>query len=130
MPETSFDSLQPPSTPPNHPVNRASWLSTTTNGSSLLFDKDMFDAFPSVPQTVPSPMTRATIAASNSRESLTQAINGVAFPAHSSDLIYGKPMLGRAPSTKSTSTLGPHNITGNSNNNDEHIRNQDLGDLS
>ncbi|KAF5372800.1 hypothetical protein D9757_011118 [Collybiopsis confluens] len=109
IPETSFDSLHaPPSTPP-HPASRASWLSTTTNGSSLLFDKDMFDAFPSVPQNVPSPMTRAAIAATHSRESSYQGGEG----QPSLDSIYGKMKLGKVAGTESTSTLGPHNIDGN-----------------
>ncbi|KAJ4478416.1 hypothetical protein J3R30DRAFT_2898002 [Lentinula aciculospora] len=68
--ETSVDSLHPPSTPPQNggrPTlsTRASWISTTSNDSSVrspLLDHDFFDSFPSVPQTIPTPNTRSVIA--------------------------------------------------------------------
>ncbi|KAJ4498552.1 hypothetical protein C8R41DRAFT_818393 [Lentinula lateritia] len=115
MPETSFDSLHPPSTPPQNGgrpslSTRTSWISTASNDSSMrspLLDKDFFDSFPSVPQTIPTPHTRSVIA-EHSKE-LSQG--SVAFPRQSSSSYYGNKSstLGRAASTRSTSTLGPHN---------------------
>jgi len=107
VPDTSFDSLHPPpSTPPPHnrdatgppiPSTRSSWISTTSSDSatrSPLFDKDVFDAFPSVPQTVPSPSTRSAIA-------------GHAKEFSQSGSIFG---LDRPASIRSTSTLGPNTV--------------------
>ncbi|KAJ3982647.1 hypothetical protein F5890DRAFT_331006 [Lentinula detonsa] len=117
-PETSFDSLHPPSTPPHNGgrpslSTRTSWISTTSNDSSVrspLLDKDFFDSFPSVPQTIPTPNTRSVIVGHSKEHS-----HGVAFPRQSSDGYASSnyatepSLLGRAASTRSTSTLGPHN---------------------
>jgi hypothetical protein len=101
--ETSFDSsLQPPPSTPPQASTRVSWMSTSTtsNDSSLirspLFDKDMFDAFPSVPQNVPSPATRSAIAGAGHTHSKQGSQNGS--------------ILRRTTSVSSTSTLGPHTI--------------------
>ncbi|KAJ3993203.1 hypothetical protein F5050DRAFT_761987 [Lentinula boryana] len=117
-PETSFDSLHPPSTPPHNGgrpslSTRTSWISTTSNDSSVrspLLDKDFFDSFPSVPQTIPTPNTRSVMVGHSKEHS-----HGVAFPRQSSDgnassnYTTESSLLGRAASTRSTSTLGPHN---------------------
>ncbi|KAJ3972898.1 hypothetical protein EV361DRAFT_105629 [Lentinula raphanica] len=122
MPETSLNSLHPPpSTPPQNGgrpqiSTRTSWISTTSNDSSVrspLLDQEFFDSFPSVPQTIPTPNTRSVIAGHGHSKEHSQG--GVSFPRKSSD---GYPssyhgtkssVHGRAASIKSTSTLGPHN---------------------